>query len=81
MSAIVGLKSGKEFVVENNAYIMYRREVATHVFTLEGEDRLLTVEHGDIEFFIEPKTQNRTDLLESLANRETPQEEVGVDYA
>ena len=81
MATIVGLHSGKEFLVQDNSYTMYPEGAIIHVFISADDKRVITVNHADIEFFDEPKTENRINHLKELAEREIPKQAVGVDYA
>jgi hypothetical protein len=69
---IVGLKSGKEFVVNNGHYTMSNDATGekTHIFNTET--RIITVRDGDIEFWDEARTPERMDMLKAVANRERP---------
>ena len=66
---VVGLKSGKEFVVKDNSYILSNPQFRTYVFISEDDKRMITIKEEDIEFFTESKTQERVKLLQEIASR------------
>lgn len=55
MAMVVGLKSGKEFLVEDDSYLFFNEKtgVETRVFVSLDEKRVITVSSGDIEYFDE----------------------------
>ena len=66
---VVGLKSGKEFVVKDNSYILSNPEGRVYVFVSEDDKRMITINQADVEFFSEKKTQDRIKVLEEIAAR------------
>ena len=81
MVTIVGLHSGKEFLVQDNAFALYQADKLVHIFLSVEGGRLITVKHDDIEYFDEPKTEKRIDQLNEFAAREIPTEGIGMEYA
>ena len=69
MTTIIGLKSGKEFVVKDGSYILSNPEDRVYVFISEDDKRMITINQKDIEFFNETKTQERVDLLQKIADK------------
>ena len=80
MATIIGLHSGKEIVVQDNAYALYQSDNLVHIFISEDDNRLITIKHDDIEFIDEPKTVKRIERLNTLASQGIPEQSVGVDY-
>ena len=80
MSMVVGLHSGKEFLVMDESYILYPDSGMVHIFrSLDGKRRI-TVNHPDIEYFDEVSTPDREKQLLTLALVKPEPEAAGVDY-
>ena len=69
MATIVGLKSGKEFIVKDGSFILSNPEDRVYVFISEDDKRMFTINQQDIEFFNETKTEQRVDLLQKIADK------------
>ena len=84
MTTVVGLKSGKEYVVEDQYYVFTDNQTGKriHIFTSVDRKRLITVPPADsaIEFFDEPFSEETLKTLsDSIALSEVKQE-VEVEY-
>lgn len=81
MATVIGLKSGKEFLVKEKCYRFLQRDGSvTHVFISVDDKRLITVPaQGSIEFFDEPKTDEAIEGLNSVINSSASEEPVEVD--
>ena len=79
---VIGLRSGKEYVVEDKSFnLLLANGKIRHTFFTPKKERLITIEHEDIEFFDELATQDRLKMLEEMGSRKTVKAEVGVEYA
>lgn len=79
---VIGLKSGKEYVVEDKSFnFVLASGKIRHTFFTPKKERLITVEHEDIEFFDELATEDRMKALEEIGLRKPVKAEVGVEYA
>lgn len=79
MTTVVGLKSGKEYVVEDQYYVFTDNQTGKriHIFTSIDRKRLITVPPVDsaIEFFDEPFSEETLKTLsDSIALSEVKQE-------
>ena len=79
MTTIVGLKSGKEYVVEAQYYVFTDNQTGKriHIFTSVDRKRLITVPPADsaIESFDEPFSEEALESLsDSIALSEVKQE-------
>ena len=82
MTMVIGLKTGKEYVVEDMCYNLHAADgKLTHVFFTPGRDRIITVQHEDVEFFDELATEERMNMILDASNREPAKETIGVEYA
>ena len=72
MTTVIGLKSGREFLVRDKCYRFLQTDGSvTHVFISSDDKRLITVPpHGSIEFFDEPKTEQAVQSLNTVVSTE-----------
>ena len=82
MTMVIGLKTGKEYVVEDMCFNRYTADgKILHVFFTPGKDRMITVEHENIEFFDELATEERMNMLLEDAKKQPAKAAIGVEYA
>ena len=70
MTTVIGLKSGKEFVVKDQAYFFTLATTGVVVTVFESIDgkRLITIpDSTHLEYFDEPKTPERVADLKGVA--------------
>lgn len=76
---VIGLKSGKEFVVQDKSYFIRIETQIKQVFISESGKRRIIVREGDIEFYDETNTQEYIDTIhksiEETKNRQVSEEE------
>ena len=77
---VIGLHSGKEFLVKNESFILYPEGGVVHVFTSVDGKRRISVNSMNIEYFDEVNTQAQEDNLKNLAAKPVEPESEGVDY-
>lgn len=67
MTTLIGLVSGKEFVVQERFYPFFHKKtgVQTNVFVSENGHRTITVLADNIEFYDEPLTTEMREMLNS----------------
>ena len=69
MTTVIGLKSGKEYLIEDQYYVFTDNQTGKriHIFTSADRKRLITVPPSDsmIEFFDEPFSE---EALKTLSN-------------
>jgi len=80
MVMVIGLKSGKEFLVEDKSYIVYPENQIIHIYTSIDKKRRITVNHLDIEYFDEVNSEEKEDYLVKMASVFVEPETAGVDY-
>ena len=77
---VIGLHSGKEFLVKDESFILYPEGGVVHVFTSVDGKRRISVNSMNIEYFDEVNTQAQEDNLKNLAAEPVKPESEGVDY-
>lgn len=80
MAMVVGLHSGKEFLVKDNSYILYPEGGMMHVFTSVDGKRRITVDHNNVEYLDEVNSEEREDYLVKMAAIPPTPKVIGVDY-
>ena len=81
MTTVIGLKSGKEFVVKDAAYFFTLATTGAVVSVFESVDgkRSITVPNSiDIEYFDEPMTEQRLADMQSIVEYEPEKKEENI---
>ena len=84
MTTIVGLKSGKEYLVEDDYFVFTDLQTGKrgHVFVSVDRKRLITIPPGDsaMEFFEEPFSEEALQSLSRSVALSEVKKEVEVDH-